>query len=107
QVDGGHAHEVPGAGEEPGAVHDPAAHLVLTGAVDDTVLHDRSLGSGAAHVEGDELVEADLAGQRLRTHHTGRRPRFDDVHRLGDGRRVGHETAVGLHDEQWGAHVDA
>ena len=40
------------------------------------------------------------ARQRLRADHAARRARFDDVHRPLDGRRVGGQAAVRLHEQQ-------
>src|SRR5262249_59187698 len=62
EIDSGNPQQIAASGEEPRAVHDPAAHLIFGGPADRAVLDDRCLGGGAAHVERDQLVEPDTAG---------------------------------------------
>src|SRR4029453_18508402 len=71
KVDRRHAEQVAGAGKEPRAMHDSAAHLVLRGAADLAVLHDRRLRGRPTHVERDELAKTDAPREGLRADNAG------------------------------------
>ena len=107
EVDRRHAEQVAGAGQEPRPVHDAAAHLVLGSAGHLAVLDDRRLRRRPAHVERDELAEPDAAGERLRADDAGRGAGLDDVDRVRRRGGVGHEPAVGLHDQERRLHARA
>ena len=106
EVNGGNAQKIAASGEQSRTVHDSAADLVLGRPAYRAVLDDRCLGGGAAHVEGDQLVEPDPSSQRLGSDDTSGRPGLDDVHRHRGRRRIGHQPTVGLHDQQRSPHRD-
>ena len=107
EVDRRHLQRVAGAGQQPRADHDAGADRIFLGARDLAVLDHRGLGGGAAHVEGDDLLELLGAGQRLRADHAAGRPGFDDVHRPLGGGAVGRQAAVRLHQQQAGRNAGA
>jgi hypothetical protein len=69
------------------------------------VFDDRRLGGGAAHVEGDHVVNTQLTRQSDRGDHAGRRTGLDDIGRFQRRGGVRHHSAVGLHDQQWRGHA--
>ena len=60
------------------------------------------IGGGAAHVEGDRLLEASLARGREAAGRAARWPGEDGADRIRTGRGRAHRAAVGLHDAQAG-----
>ena len=75
EIDRRHFQRVARAGEQPRADHDPGADRVFVRARDLPVLDHRGLRGGAAHVEGDDLVEVLGARECMRADHAAGRPR--------------------------------
>ena len=99
QIDRRDLQHVAGARQQARAEHDAAADLVFLAPRDLAALDQRRLGGGAAHVEGDDVREADLGRQRLGADDAGGGARFDDIGRQPDRHFRGRETAVRLHQQ--------
>ena len=72
-IDGRDANQMPAALDEPAALAQSAAHLVLRRERERAALDDRRLRGGAAHVEGDQVLEPRGAARRGGGDHS-RRP---------------------------------
>ena len=100
EVDERHAQRVAAAARQPAAGRQPGGDLELGGEMRPAALDERRLGGRAAHVEGDDLVDAQPPRELGRGDDPGRRPRFDDVRRAFCGSGAGHDPAIRLHDQQ-------
>ena len=105
-VDGGHAQLVARAGVQSIADVQSTGDLELVCAMQSAGFDDGRLGGGAAHVEGDHVVQTTLACELVRGDHAGRWTGLDNVNwpLAGGARR--HDAAVGLHDVHWRVHPD-
>jgi hypothetical protein len=80
-----------------------AVHLVLVRRLHLAALDDRALGGGAAHVERDQPVRAEDAGQARTARHAGGRPGLHRVHGLRSRGIEREGAAVRLGDQELAA----
>ena len=99
-VDGRNAHVVAASLQEPRPEVDPRPDVEIRDPVVPAALDHRRLGRRPAHVEGEDVLVAELGRDLRRPDDPRRWPRLDDVDRPRRGRIDAHRPAVRLHDPQ-------
>ena len=99
-IDCGNAHVIATTFQKPRPEVDARPDVELSDPVVEAAFDHRRLGRCSAHVEGEDVLVAELPGDLRRADDAGGRPGFDDVHGACGGGIDPHGPAVRLHDPE-------